>query len=65
MIEKIRIKNYRGIKSLEIDNLKKYNFQKQMSQKIYKFKHSPFTFDKIVTKTFKVKAYFHNNYHNF
>ena len=26
MIEKIRIKNYRGIKSLEIDNLKKYNF---------------------------------------
>ena len=26
MIEKIRIKNYRGIKSLEIDDLKKYNF---------------------------------------
>ena len=26
MIEKIRIKNYRGIKSLEINNLKKYNF---------------------------------------
>ena len=26
MIEKIKIKNYRGIKSLEIDNLKKYNF---------------------------------------
>ena len=26
MIEKIRIKNYRGINSLEIDNLKKYNF---------------------------------------
>lgn len=26
MIEKIRIKNYRGIKSLKIDNLKKYNF---------------------------------------
>ena len=26
MIEKIRIKNYRGIKSLEIVNLKKYNF---------------------------------------
>ena len=26
MIEKTRIKNYRGIKSLEIDNLKKYNF---------------------------------------
>lgn len=26
MIEKIRIRNYRGIKSLEINNLKKYNF---------------------------------------
>ena len=26
MIKSIRIKNYRGIKDLEIDNFKKYNF---------------------------------------